>query len=58
MYLRRTFSAECSRDEILIYQGCIKKENIEQQSGTRCFPEGRKNLFITSFIIGNDIIAL
>jgi len=26
-----------------------KKENIEQQVATRCFPEGRKNRFLTSF---------
>jgi hypothetical protein len=35
-----------------------KKENIEQRIATRCFPEGRKNRFLTSFIIGSGAITL
>jgi len=35
----------------------LTKENIEQRSTTRCFPEGRKNFAILFFIIGNSVIV-
>jgi hypothetical protein len=58
MYIYKgAFSAEYLRGGILINQVFKKRKH----RATSCYPMfsgGEKKLFITSFVIGNDIIAL